>query len=86
VQGNLKTIQSVLMTADVALDPIATPEMAALTATNSIDFSELRQRPTALFIMVNQTQMDLYAFLLNLFYADLFKSLLKDHQNPGRPC
>lgn len=85
VQGNLKTIQSVLMTADVALDPIATPEMAALTATNSIDFGELRQQPTALFIMVNQTQMDLYAFLLNLFYADLFKSLLKDHQNPGRP-
>lgn len=59
--------------------------MATLTATNSIDFDELRQRPTALFIMVNQTQMDLYAFLLNLFYADLFKSLLKDHQNPGRP-
>lgn len=85
VQGNLKTIQSVLMTADVALDPIATPEMASLTATNSIDFAELRQRPVALFIMVNQTQMDLYAFLLNLFYADLFKALLKDHQNPGRP-
>lgn len=85
VHGNLKTIQSILMTADVALDPIATPEMATLTATNSIDFDELRQRPTALFIMVNQTQMDLYAFLLNLFYADLFKSLLKDHQNPGRP-
>lgn len=85
VQGNLKTIQSVLMTADVALDPIATPEMAALTATNSFDFAELRQRPTALFIMVNQTQMDLYAFLLNLFYADLFKALLKNPQNPGRP-
>lgn len=44
VQGNLKTIQSVLMTADVALDPIATPELASLTATNSIDFDELRQR------------------------------------------
>ena len=85
VQGNLKTIQSVLMTADVALDGIATPDMAALTGTNSVDFSELRQRPTALYVLVNQTQMDLYAFLLTLFYADLFKALLKNHGNPGRP-
>ncbi len=85
VQGNLKTIQSVLMSAGVALDGVATPEMAALTATNTIDFAELRQRPTALFVLVNQTQMELYAFLLNLFYADLFRSLLKDQQNPGNP-
>lgn len=85
VQGNLKAIQSILMTADVALDAIATPEMGALTGTNTVDFSELRQRPTALYVMVNQTQMDLYAFLLNLFYADLFRSLLKNPQNPGRP-
>lgn len=85
VQGNLKTIQSVLMSADVALDPIATPEMAALTATNSFDFSELRQRPTVIYVIVNQTQMELYAFLLNLFYAELFRSLLRNQQNPGRP-
>lgn len=85
VNGNLKTIQSVLMSADVALDPIATPELAALTATNSLDFAGLRQRPTALYVLVNQTQMDHYAFLLNLFYADLFKSLLKNEQNPGNP-
>ncbi len=85
VNGNLKTIQSVLMSADVALDPIAIPELAALTATNSVDFAELRQRPAALYVMVNQTQMDHYGFLLNLFYADLFKSLLKNEQNPGNP-
>lgn len=85
VHGNLKTIQAVLMTADVALDPIATPELASLTATNSIDFDELRQRPVALYVIVNQMQMDLYAFLLNMFYADLFRTLLKYPKNPGRP-
>ncbi len=84
VQGNLKTIQSVLMSADVALDPLATPEMAALTATNSFSFDELRQQPTIIYVIVNQTQMELYAFLLNLFYADLFRSLLNDQHNPGR--
>lgn len=85
VQGNLKTIQSVLMSADVALDPIATPEMAALTGSNTLDFAELRQRPTAMFVIVNQTQMELYAFLLSLFYADLFKALLKNPSDPVRP-
>lgn len=85
VNGNLKTLQSILMSADVALDPLATPEMAALTSGGSLDFKELRDRPTALFILVNQTQMDLYSFLLNLFYADLFKALLQDHHAPGNP-
>ena len=85
VQGNLKTIQSVLMSADVALDPLAVPEIAALTATNSIQFSDLRTQKTALYILVNQTQMSFFAFLLNIFVTDLFKSLLINHQNPGRP-
>jgi len=85
VQGNLKTIQSVLMSADVALDPLAIPEIATLTATNSIQFSDLRQSKTALYILVNQTQMPFFAFLLNLFYTNLFKSLLVNHNNPGRP-
>jgi len=85
VNGNLKAIQSILMSADVALDPVATPEMAILTSSNSISFDELRQDRVALYIIVNQTQMPLYAFLLNLFYADLFRHLLRNHQNPGRP-
>ncbi len=85
VQGNFKAIQSVLMTADVALDGVATPEIASLTQSNSLDLNELRTRKTALYIIVNQTDMELYAFLLNLFYAELFKSLLKDARNPGNP-
>lgn len=85
VKGNLKTIQSVLMSADVALDPIAVPEIASVTASNSIEFSELRKKPTALYILVNQTQLPFFSFLLNVFYTDLFKSLLINHENPGRP-
>ena len=85
VQGNFKAIQSVLMTADVALDGVATPEIASLTQSNSLDLDELRRRKTALYVIVNQTDMELYAFLLNLFYAELFKSLLKDARNPGNP-
>jgi len=85
IQGNLKTIQSVLMSADVALDPFGVPEIASVTATNSIQFSDLRKEPVALFILVNQTQLPFYAFLLNVFYTQLFKALLVNHNNPGRP-
>jgi len=85
IQGNLKTIQSVLMSADVALDAIGIPEIAALTSTNSFQMSELRNSPTALYILVNQTQMPYFSFILNLYYTDLFKTLLTNHHNPGRP-
>ncbi|MEL6414273.1 MAG: type IV secretory system conjugative DNA transfer family protein, partial [Pseudomonadota bacterium] len=67
------------------LDALATPEMAQLTATSSFRFDELRQQPTIIYVIVNQTQMDHYAFLLNLFYAELFKALLQNQHDPGRP-
>ena len=85
VNGNYKTLQSILMSADVALDPLAAPEIGQLTAGGSLDFSELRQRPTALYLMVNQTQIPLYRFLLNLIYNQIFSALLTNADNPGRP-
>ena len=85
VGGNYKTLQSVLMSADVALDPLAAPEIGQITAGSSLDFKDLRQRPTALYLMVNQTQIPLYRFLLNLIYKQLFSALLQDEKNPGHP-
>ena len=84
VGGNYKTIQSVLMSADVALDGLASPEIAHLTSSSTLDFQELRQKPTALYLMVNQTQITLYNFLLNLMYNQLFASLLKQQHNTDR--
>jgi type IV secretory pathway TraG/TraD family ATPase VirD4 len=85
VAGNLKTIQSILMSADVVLDPLALPDMARVTSSSSFKFEDLRQQKTIIYIRVNQTKMTLYSFLLNLFYSDLFKSLLQNEQDPGRP-
>ncbi len=85
VGGNPKTLQSILMSADVALDPLAAPEIGQLTATGNLNFRELRQHPTALYLMVNQTQIPLYRFLLNLIYTQLFSALLIDAHNPGHP-
>lgn len=74
--GNPKTMLSFLSTADAALNAIGNPELARLTASSSLDFAQLRQRKTVLYVMVRQQDMAFYRFLLNLFYTDLFGFLL----------
>lgn len=83
--GNAKTISSMVTTADVALSPLGDPDLSRLLAGNSIDFGELRRRKTVLYILVKQQQMSHYLFLLNLFYTDLFDSLLNSTTNIDRP-
>lgn len=85
VNGNQKTMLSFLTTADTALNALGNPQIAGLTATSSIDFDELRRRKTALYVIVRQQDMEYYQFLLNLFYTDLFGSLLGNLQNTQRP-
>lgn len=74
--GNDRTMLSFLSTADAALSPIGNPHLASLTASNSIDFSDLRRHKTVLYVLVRQQDMPYYRFLLNLFYTDLFDALL----------
>lgn len=80
--GNPKTMLSFLTTADAVLNAIGNPDLANLTANNSIDFRELRSRKTVLYVLVKQQDMPYYQFLLNLFYTDLFGTLLE--QPPGK--
>lgn len=86
--GNAKTLSSMVTTADVALSPLGDPALTQLLAGNSLDFADLRTHKTALFVLVRQQQMSHYLFLLNLFYTDLFDSLLKSTANtpafPGK--
>ena len=83
--GNERTMLSFLSTADAALSPIGNPHIASLTASNSIDFAELRQRKTVLYVLVRQQDMPYYRFLLNLFYTDLFDALLTTPTPGQRP-
>ncbi len=77
--GNPKTMLSFLSTADAALNAIGNPDIASLTAKSTIDFRELRKQKTVLYVLAKQQDMQYYQFLLNLFYTELFNSLL-DHQ------
>jgi len=83
--GNEKTMLSFLSTADTALTAIGNPDLATLTANNQIDFQKLRERKSVLYVMVRQQDLSYYAFLLNLFYTDLFRSLLSDLNHGGLP-
>ncbi len=83
--GNPKTIASILTTADVALSPLGDPALANLLSANTIDFAELRNRKTIIYVMVRQQQLTHYQFLLNLFYTDLINSLLGSLGNIDRP-
>ena len=83
--GNEKTMLSFLSTADTALTAIGNPDLANLTASHQIDFEKLRQQKSVLYVMVRQQDLSYYAFLLNMFYTDLFRSLLSDRNHGGLP-
>ncbi len=82
LRGNSKSLSSIIMTADVALSALSNPAIADFTSHNDFDFGELRTRKTALFIKVRELDMSYYAFLLNLFFSELFRSLLSE-RNPN---
>ena len=81
IKGNQKILSSVIMTADIALSALSNPDIANFLSKNEIDFNKLRTRKTVLYVMVKQQDLSYYAFILNLFYTDLFRHLLAE-RNP----
>jgi type IV secretion system protein VirD4 len=61
-----RTLLSFVTEAATALRLLASPEIAALLAGDGFDFAALRQRKTALYILVRQQDMESYGFILNL--------------------
>lgn len=74
------TMQGLLSSAKVALKAVADPDIAALTATNTLDFAQFRQRKTALFLVLPQNRLSYYSFLASLLYSQFFHYALDDHQ------
>jgi type IV secretion system protein VirD4 len=78
------TMQGFVSTAKTSLKALLDPDIAELTARNSFSFADLRQRKTALFLIVPQNRISYYAFLMNLFYTNLFHYCLEDTQITDR--
>lgn len=77
INGNEKTIQSFITTANIALSPIGINDnLEKLTYSNTIDFEKLRKEKSVIYIRVEQQYQEQYSFLLNLFYTQLFYKML----------
>ena len=71
-----KTLLSFVSEAVTSLRLLASPEIAQLLASDDFDFRAMKEKKTALFVLVRQQDMGLYGFILNMFFRDLFDELL----------
>lgn len=78
VSQSQNTMQGHLSTAKTALRMLSDPDVARLTAKQTFEFSDLRKRKTALFLIFPQNRVSYYAFLMNLLYTQLFHFCLDD--------
>lgn len=74
ISGSEKTTQGLVATALSCLSIVGTETIGRLTATNEIDFDEIRTRKTIVYLIIPQHELTTYSFLLNLFYARFFKT------------
>lgn len=80
VSQSPNTMQGHLSTAKTALRMLSDPDVAKLTSRQTFDFSCLRRRKTALFLVFPQARASYYAFLMNLLYTQLFHFCLDDKE------
>lgn len=76
VSGNPKIMQSFLSVAINSLAMLASPEIAAFMACDDLDFAALRQRKTAIFLILPSEKLEFYRFIMNLFYTQLFTACM----------
>ena len=71
-----KVAASVLSSARAALEPWADEDICRLTARNTVDITALRQKPTAIYIIVPEHKIRYFGQLVNLFYSACFARCL----------
>ena len=77
VAGEQKLKNSILTTARTALGKLSDPDIAELTSSETLHFESLRTEKTALFIMIEESETEYYAFILTILYTQLFGFCLK---------
>jgi len=78
VSGNIRTIQSFISTANVALNAIGINDnLAELTTSHNINFKNFRDEKSILYIRIPAQKQEQYNFLLNLFYKQFFNAMME---------
>ncbi len=68
-----KVVDSVLATCRAALEKIADPALAQMTASDTLgDLRSIRQQKTALYLTVKETEISYLNFLISIVLSDLF--------------
>lgn len=75
-----KMLLSFVSTAATSLALLGNADVKRLLARHDFDFSALKERKTALYVLVRQQDMGTFAFVLSLFYKELCNALLRDRQ------
>ena len=71
------TLQSILLTAQTAVNKFTNQNLAKITTSNTIDFESFREEKTAFFIIIPQQKLSYYSFLLNILYTQMFNSAME---------
>lgn len=81
VSQSPNTMQGLVSSAKTALKMLSDPDIARLTARNTLDFQSLRRERTALFLVFPQNRLSYFSFLMNLLYTQLFHFCLDDRES-----
>ena len=77
-----KAFSSIASTLQSLLAKFETPEIAALTSTNTINFSDLGRKKTALYVISSDTNST-FDFLLTIFFSQMLDKLYEEADNNG---
>lgn len=75
---NSRTTASFLAGAATALSQLGNPQLARMTCTSSFSFKDIQRTPTAFYILVRQQDIAYFSFTINLWFTQLFGSLLSE--------
>jgi len=76
-----KVKQGAISTAKYALEPFSDPDLCQLTEIDTIRYEDLRNRLTAIFVIVPEHEISYYSFLLSMMYTQIFNFCATMH--PG---
>lgn len=73
-----KLQSSVLATASATLERFSMSEIQTIMSKdNQLSFDDLRKKPVALFLIVEESRFSLYSMYLSIFFTQLFSSLMQ---------
>lgn len=78
VSQDTKVIAGMLSSARAALDLWSDPDIAELTASDSMDIGRIREEKTVVYLIVPEDEMDYFSLILNLFYTVCFRHCLRE--------